>query len=114
MSNSTGIILVRVGVKGEEHKLSSFEIDMLDFSFSHPLISHFELVASSYSPIDYKENYLEYELYLEMDLDSEGVKDVVDNLELTNESDVMQGHDIFCIQKDKVYYDNNSPNSIDK
>jgi hypothetical protein len=100
MTEKTGVIYVRVGIKDGYNKLIPSEVDDLDFSFKHKFISHSESLAFALNP-----EYVEYALYLEMDLDKEDVDDVVSNMVVENESYVRDGRNIFKVIKYSADYE---------
>lgn len=99
MTEKTGVIYVRVGIKDGYDKLTPSEVDDLDFSFKHKLISHSESLAFALNP-----EYVEYALYLEMDLDKEDVDEVVSNMVVENDSNVRDGRNIFKVIKYSADY----------
>lgn len=99
MVDKAGVIYVRVGIKDGYDKLTPSEVDDLDFSFKHKLISHSESLAFALNPA-----YAEYALYLEMDLDKEDVENVVSNMVVENDSDVRDGLNVFGVIKYSTDY----------
>lgn len=100
MTEKTGVIYVRVGIDDGHERLVSYEVRDLEFSFKHKLISHTEALVFGLNP-----EYVEYALYLEMDLDKEDVDEVVSNMVVENDSDVRDGRNIFKVIKYSADYE---------
>lgn len=100
MTDKTGVIYVRVGLEEGNEGLASYEVRDLDFSFEHKLISHTEALVFALNP-----EYVEYALYLEMDLDKEDVEEVVSNMVINNDSNVRDGRNFFKVIKYSADYD---------
>ena len=94
MTEKTGVIYVRVGIEDGYKKLVSHEVGDLELSFKHKLISHTEALVFALNP-----DYVEYALYLEMDLNKEDVDEVVSNMVVENDSYVRDGRNIFKVIK---------------
>ena len=100
MEEKTGVIYVRVGIEDGYKELVSHKVSDLEFSFKHKLISHTEALVSALNP-----EYVEYALYLEMDLDKEDVDEVVSNMVIENDSNVRDGRNIFKVIKYSADYE---------
>lgn len=99
MTEKTGVIYVRVGIDEGHERLASYEVRDLEFSFEHKLISHTESLVFALNP-----EYVEYAIYLEMDLDIDDVDDVVSNMVIKNDSNVRDGRNIFKVIKYSTDY----------